>query len=124
MYRTAVVVADEVRARLFFFGRARDPTGPHERLAEVASLDARAKPASLRDFARSIDGWIEELLDEAGISRLMLCATPRMLGALRAVLRPRHDVIVEELVRGWSSLTTGEIAEELAESRRPVPAAG
>ena len=98
------------------YGRARDPAGPHERLVEVATLDARGKPVV--DFARSIDPWIEELIDEAGISCLLLCAPPRMLRALHAVLRPRYNVSVDQLAKDFADLTTHELGIALVAAGR------
>lgn len=96
MYRTAITVADDTRARLFMYGRPRDPSGPQEPLAEIATFEAKH---TTDDFARSIGRVVDQLIDEAGVSRLVLWATPPMLAALRGVLRPRHDVVVEERAR-------------------------
>lgn len=123
MYRTAIAVADSTRARLFTYGRAGDPAGPHEPLTEIACLISpvrhRKSPGDATDgdpqlaFARSIDRMVEELIDEAAISRLVVCATPGMLQALRGVVRPRHDVVVEELAKSLVELPMDELGAEL-----------
>ncbi len=126
MYRTAVVVADTSRARLFTFGRTADPSGPVEPLTEVASLSARSPrsrsaPSGVDqrvEFARSIDRWVEDLIDEAGISRLVLCAPLPVLRTLREVMRPRHNVLVEELPRSLTTLSASQLGEELVAAGR------
>ncbi len=117
MYRTAIAVADGTRARLFTYGRARDPAGPHEGLAEVAALSARPRGGDPQvEFARSIGRVIDDLLDQAGIARLVLCASPSMLRALHDVLRPRHDVVVEDFASTLVNLTPPELVAALVDA--------
>jgi protein required for attachment to host cells len=66
-------------------------------------------------FARAVVAEIEGLLRSSGARRLILCASPRMLGELRAVgngLR-REGLLIDELPRDLVKLTVPKIRERL-----------
>lgn len=68
------------------------------------------------DFARAVVRELEELLRSSGAHRLILCASPRMLGELRAVgngLR-REGLVVDEVPRDLVKLTVPKIRDRLA----------
>ena len=77
------------------------------RHAHVKALDA--------EFARTVAAAIEQMLRETGAQRLIVCASPRMLGALRRTdLRP-GDVVIDELARDYVKLTPPQLRAQLAE---------
>ena len=89
-------------------------TGGHQfgfddhRGASLARMDA--------DFARAVVAEIVELLRSSASQRLILCASPRMLGELREVgsaIR-RDGLVLDELPRDLVKLTASEIRERLA----------
>jgi protein required for attachment to host cells len=66
-------------------------------------------------FARAVVAEIEGLLRSSGARRLILCASPRMLGELRAAgngLR-REGLVIDELPRDLVKLTVPKIRERL-----------
>jgi protein required for attachment to host cells len=68
-----------------------------------------------KQFAHSIAAAIGQMLRESGARRLIVCASPRMLGALRHTdLRP-GDVVIDELARDYVKLTPSELRTQLAE---------
>lgn len=75
------------------------------REAHLAEMDA--------EFARAVTQEIERLLVQTAARRLVLCASPNMLGALRTA-RGSASVEIEELARDLSKLTVPELREQLA----------
>ena len=73
--------------------------------AHIDSLDA--------GFARAITAAIREALDDTGAERLILCASPRMLGALRLLDLGHANVAIDELPRDYVKLTPTQIREVL-----------
>jgi protein required for attachment to host cells len=67
-------------------------------------------------FAGAAVAEIEGLLRSSGARRLILCASPRMLGTLREVGRElqRDGLIVDELPRDLVKLTPPQVRERLA----------
>jgi len=65
------------------------------------------------DFARSIAAELARLVTDA--DRLIICASPRMLGHLREVTRQLHrpDLILDEVPRDLVKLTPPQIREQL-----------
>ncbi|HEX8108436.1 MAG TPA: host attachment protein [Kofleriaceae bacterium] len=66
-------------------------------------------------FARAVVDEIEALLRSSGARRLILCASPRMLGELRAAgggLR-REGLVIDELPRDLVKLTVPKLRERL-----------
>jgi protein required for attachment to host cells len=138
--QTLIAVVDATRARLFRFERTIEPSGPREDMVEEVDLIDPARrhpPAELfsdtpgvnraggvqfgvgdhRDkhlraidaaFARSIAAEIARLRKERS---LVLCASPRMMGELRAA-GVHGDA---ELVRDLVKLTPSELRTELGD---------
>lgn len=79
--------------------------------AHVDKLDA--------EFARMVNAEIEALLRTFPAKRLVLCASPRMLGHLRAT-RKTSDLAIDELPRDLVKLTPTQLREHLA-ARGLVP---
>jgi protein required for attachment to host cells len=85
----------------------------------IAQLDA--------GFARTAMAALRELLDERVPNRVILCASPRMLGHLRiaaeGILPP--GLVIEELARDLSKLSAARIREQLTAAHLlPPPPAG
>lgn len=79
------------------------------REAHLDELDA--------EFARSIVGELKTLLRSTEARRLIVCASPRMLGQLRSTgsdLRRNRDLAIDELPRDLTKLETSAIRERLA----------
>lgn len=127
MNRTCIAIVDASRARLFTFDRTQGGSGIHEQLVEQRDLaDPERWPYGLDDrdahgdrldatFARAVVAEIEGLLRSSGARRLILCASPRMLGELRAAgngLR-REGLLIDELPRDLVKLTVPKIRERL-----------
>jgi protein required for attachment to host cells len=75
-------------------------------------------------FARMAMAALRELIDEHPTQRVVICASPRMLGRLRAAspgLLP-DDIALDELPRDLVRLAPGEVRAELA-SRDLLPPA-
>ena len=73
-------------------------------------------------FARMAMAALRELIDERPTQRVVICASPRMLGRLRAAvpgLVP-DDVALDELPRDLVKLSPGDMRAELA-SRELLP---
>jgi len=98
--------SSRVAGRGFAFDDHRD--------AHVAHLDS--------EFARAVTDAIARTLSDSGASRLVLCASPRMLGTLRSTdLRP-YGVAVQEIARDFSNLTLHQIQAHLVRlGLLPVP---
>jgi protein required for attachment to host cells len=64
------------------------------------------------EFVRSIAGEIERLI--AGADRLIICASPRMLGRLRDLIKERPGLRIDELPRNLSKLTPSQLRDQLA----------
>lgn len=138
MYRTCIAVADATRARLFTLDRTSDGEGLREALSEQRDLvnpTRRLRPSELftgehqyafddhRDghmdafdveFSRQITTELAELLRSTAANRLILCASPRMLGHLRDAMRELSlDLPIDELPRDFVKLTPTAIHEHL-----------
>jgi protein required for attachment to host cells len=72
----------------------------------IAHLDA--------DFARSVVAELARLVND--VDRLIICASPRMLGQLREVIGTLHrpDLVVDEIPRDLVKLTPSQLREQLA----------
>ena len=76
------------------------------REAHVAHIDA--------EFARGVRGAIDRLVTAQPARRLIVCASPRMLGLLRAA-ELRHDgIVVDELPRDLVRLPIAQVRARLA----------
>jgi protein required for attachment to host cells len=74
------------------------------------------------EFARMAMAALRELIDERSTHRVVICASPRMLGRLRSAapgLLP-DDIALDELPRDLVKLSPGDVREELA-SRGLLP---
>jgi protein required for attachment to host cells len=66
-------------------------------------------------FAREIADAIKRLVRDTGAGRLIVVASPRMLGALRTADLRRRGVVIDELGRNYSRLTPAQIHDQLVE---------
>ncbi len=67
------------------------------------------------EFSRLVNDEVEQLLRTAPAKRLIVCASPRMLGHLRAA-RGKHspDLAIDEIPRDLTKLTPPQLREHLA----------
>ncbi len=134
MHRTCIAVIDAARARLFTYDRTADGGDVREELVETADLvnpgrrlaqsrgfpfddhgDARLAEMD-RTFAKQIAAEVRRLTDDPRARRLLLCASPNMLGEMRRVAPfARDGVPVEELARDLVALTTPQLRAQLGE---------
>lgn len=82
------------------------------REAHIEALDA--------EFSRLVMEALTQQVRSSQARRLILCASPRILGQLRAAGLPR-DVEVDELARDYVKLTASQLREHL-ESHGLLPA--
>lgn len=75
--------------------------------AHIDELDA--------GFAREITAAIERTIQDTGAARLILCASPRMLGVLRSTPLRRDGLAIDEIPRDYTKLTAPQIHEQLVE---------
>jgi len=77
--------------------------------AHVAELDS--------EFSRAVIGELSALLEDAPAHRLILCASPHMLGALREAGRTlsRRDLAIDEVPRDLVKLTPSQLRDQLAD---------
>jgi protein required for attachment to host cells len=67
------------------------------------------------EFARTVIAELQRLLDAAPARRLIVCASPRMLGELRAVGVPRRaGLVVDEVARDLVELRATDLRDRLA----------
>jgi protein required for attachment to host cells len=67
------------------------------------------------EFARTVIAELQRLLDGAPARRLIVCASPRMLGELRAVGVPRRaGLVVDEVARDLVELRATDLRDQLA----------
>ncbi|HSD85930.1 MAG TPA: host attachment protein [Kofleriaceae bacterium] len=68
-------------------------------------------------FARTIIKEVGELLRNEGAQRLIVCASPRMLGEVREVRDELHNdaLVIDEVPRDLVRLTTAQLREQLTE---------
>ncbi len=65
------------------------------------------------EFARDIAAAIDRTVRAHGATRLIICASPRMLGALRAAEFRREGLVIDEMRRDFSKLTPTQIQDRL-----------
>lgn len=65
------------------------------------------------EFAREIVAALADAVRDTGARRAIVCASPRMLGALRTADVARCGVPVDELARDYAKLTAPQIHEYL-----------
>jgi len=67
------------------------------------------------NFAREITAELDGLVRERGYRELLVIASSRMLGELRATLEPlRRTLAIKELERDFTRLATAELRDRLA----------
>jgi protein required for attachment to host cells len=87
--------------------------------AHIAQFDA--------EFSREIVDEVASLIRSTGLHRLILCASPHMLGALREAGRElrRDELEIEEIPRDLVKLTPTQLRDQLASygvlPPRPAP---
>ena len=125
MFKACIAVVDAARARLFTFERESVVEGLRERFVEVTDLVNPRRGIDVHraahlveldaTFARDVVGELAGLLRSSGSSRLIVCASPRMLGVLRKALEalPTEHLAIDELARDLSKLKTPHIREHL-----------
>lgn len=64
-------------------------------------------------FARDVAHKIEDLVRAAPTRRLIVCASPNMLGALRATDLRRMGIVIDELDRDLVKLTPAQLRDYL-----------
>ena len=140
MYRVAIAVIDASRARFFTFDRELDGDGVREGMVEhtdLVNLARRMRPSELfsdtrpatrgvgtvddhrtgnidrkdAEFARTALAALREVIDEHRPRRVGVCASPRMLGALRAASADviPDDIEVDTLARDLVRLSPSEL---------------
>jgi protein required for attachment to host cells len=67
------------------------------------------------EFARAISEAIARTVDDTSARRVVVCASPRMLGMLRAARLPREGLVIDELPRDYTKLTAPQIRGRLLE---------
>jgi protein required for attachment to host cells len=142
MHRTCIAVVDATRARLFTLERTSDAQGLHEELVEQRDLVNPARrrrgselftdshffddhrDASIDEldivFARKIMDELTSLTREHAAQRIVVCASPKMLGKLRELAAP--PLPIEMLDRDLVKLTPTQLREHLAEHGLLPPA--
>jgi protein required for attachment to host cells len=116
MSRACIAVVDASRARLFTYERTLEAGGISEQLTEQRDLiNPRAHIDELdAEFARSIIGEIADVLRTSRAERVILCASPRMLGELRAAgTALSRDSLVDEIPRDLVKLTPPQLRDRL-----------
>jgi len=89
------------------------------RAAHIDELDA--------GFARAVTEAIEQTVRDTAATRVILCASPRMLGALRATDLRRDGLAIDELARDYVKLTPPQLRDQLVQHGllpAPPPRAG
>ena len=121
MYRACIAIVDATRARLFSFERTAGAEGPHDELSEHTDLvnPARRHPGGHAntldaEFARAIVAAIERELRATSVRRLIVCASPKMLGELRGATPHAEGLVIDELPRDLVKLTAPQIRDQLA----------
>ena len=123
MQRTCIVVVDASRARLFLFDRTAEPAGLREELIETTDLvnparrTTRAERVSDRGFAKLIAQEVQRLIVSPQVQRLIVCASPHMLGELRQVAHTfeRSGLEIAEVPRDLVTLSPPELRERLGD---------
>ncbi|HET9991466.1 MAG TPA: host attachment protein [Kofleriaceae bacterium] len=64
-------------------------------------------------FAREVVAKIDEIVAATGSPRLVICASPHMLGVLRGLVKPREGLAIQELARNFVKSTIPELREHL-----------
>ncbi len=81
--------------------------------AHIDKLDA--------DFASSIAASVSKAVRDNGARRVIVCASPRMLGMLRATDLRSDGVVIDELARDYVKLTPPQIHDQLVDHGLLLP---
>ena len=65
------------------------------------------------EFAWAAAASIEQAIHDTGARRVILCASPRMLGFLRTTDLWRDGVVIDDLARDYVKMTPPQIHEQL-----------
>lgn len=140
MQRACIAIVDAAHARLYGFDTEVDPSRLQElrdlvnpgRQAHGMFADSQSRAsrhghstkddhrtdhiAQLDDrFAKVIVDELDRVLTEYDFERVILVASPKMLGTLRAQSGlPRSPVVVEEIPQNLSWMTTAQLHDHLA----------
>jgi protein required for attachment to host cells len=140
MYKACIAVVDASRARVFTFERVSLHDGLEEKMVEAIDLvnPARRRRASElfttsgrtfgyddhrdehiegfdRTFAAAVIAELTRVVADDGVDRVILCASPRMLGVLRTLTAGlyKQGRIVDELPRNIVELTPTQLRDYL-----------
>ena len=67
------------------------------------------------DFANLIAAAIARAVRENGARRVIVCASPRLLGMLRTAELRRDGIVIDELARDYVKMTPPQIHEQLVD---------
>lgn len=128
--RTCIAVADASSARLFVHEREATVSGIRDELVEHVDLvnparrltnddllsDTRDERLDAMDdgFAREIGERFAALAKTVHADRIVICASPHMLGKLRPQIERRDGVAVDELAKDLVKLSSSELHARLA----------
>ncbi|MBL0215274.1 MAG: host attachment protein [Myxococcales bacterium] len=133
MHRTCIAIMDASRARLFTLDRTAETGTVSESLVEDTGLvnPARRTEGSEwdyddhrnhrieeleRTFAKQVATEVRRLTADPKVRRLIVCASPNMLGELRQVASfERPGLEIEETARDLVKLTPHQIRTQLGE---------
>jgi protein required for attachment to host cells len=125
MYRACIAIVDASRARLFTFERISDGDGLRENMIEQRDLvslerrdgdphrDSHTEEVERR-FATRIVDEIAEVIRSPQTNRLVICASPHMLGKLRDARGATFNKLeLEEVARDLVTLSPAALREHL-----------
>jgi protein required for attachment to host cells len=141
-YPCCIVVADGSRARLFSRSAWNQPlvlTDSHDNPAarqktrelvtdgpgKTQTSDPLSSPGEIEEdrFAKRLASQLARSVYEGQFERMVLVASPRFLGALRAELpRSARERVSLELPKNWTALSPAQIQHQL-DQRAAAPAA-
>lgn len=74
------------------------------------------------EFAGAVAMAIEQAIRDTKAKRVIICASPRMLGILRTTDLHRDDIVLDEFPHDYSKMTTPQIHDVLVKQRLlPAP---
>ncbi|HEX7942869.1 MAG TPA: host attachment protein [Gemmatimonadaceae bacterium] len=112
--RTPAQLFSDTRTNTSRTGGRHYGTDDH-RAAHIDELDA--------EFARAVTEAIKQTVRDTGATRVILCASPRMLGTLRGMDLRRDGLVIDELARDYVKFTPPQIHDQLVKhGLLPAPA--
>jgi protein required for attachment to host cells len=137
MKRACIAIVDAARARIYTYDQATDggrsaPAGALHEAIDLVNPGRRGHDAYDhndahtdeldRRFARHVVAEIDRIAREQAYDRVLLVASPAMLGELRGVDRGlRPELQVEYVARDLTRLTSPQIHDHLAQLRLVAP---